>query len=312
LGAAAAGRVGAQCLPAVDKLVADQKFDEARAAVQSQLKDNSNDDKALDCMGSIYARQGKSGDAVDWYEKAVKLDDKNAKYHLDLAGALGDEAQKANKLRQPFLARRLKSELERSVALDSNLVDAHDGLMQFYVEAPGFMGGSIDKAKGQADALARLNPLRGHFARAYIARDQKDLATVEREYKAAVAQSPDSLAAWYQLGGHYENQKQWSDAAGVYDRLIATKPAEALPHYLYARVAALSGDNLERGEREVRYWMANAPADAPLVTKSASHLRLGMILEREGKKDVARTEFEAALALNPKNAEAKKHLDAMK
>jgi hypothetical protein len=78
----------------------------------------------------------------------------------------------------------------------------------------------------------------------------------------------------------------------VYDRLIAQRPTELLPRYLYGRVAALSGDNAERGEREMRYWIANAPADAPLLTRSAAHVRLGMILEHEGKRAAARTEYE--------------------
>jgi Tfp pilus assembly protein PilF len=37
-----------------------------------------------------------------------------------------------------------------------------------------------------------------------------------------------------------------------------------------------------------------------------------MIYERQGKKDAARTEYQTALSLNPKNSDAKKMLDALK
>jgi tetratricopeptide (TPR) repeat protein len=309
---AALNAAAPQCPPAIEKLAIDQKYDSARVEVGRLLKTNPADDAALACMGETYEREGKSGDAVDWYEKAVKANERDPQHHLSLAQALGTEAQKANKLRQPFLARRLKSELERAVALDPNLIDAHEGLRQYYTEAPGIVGGSIDRAKEQAEIIAKLNPLRGHLARASIARHQGDLALAENEYKAAVAQAPDSLFAAYTLGAFYENQKRWADAAAIYDRLIGQRPAELLPHFFYGRVAAVSGDNVERGEREMRYWIANAPADAPLPTRSAAHSRLGAILEHQGKRDAARAEYETALSINPKNADAKKRLDALR
>ena len=302
----------AQCPVSIQKLAVDQKFDAARAEVDRLLKAKPADDSALACMGEIYEREGKSGDAVDWYEKAVKVNEKDPQHHLSLAGALGTEAQKANKLRQPFLARRLKTELELAVSLDPKLVDAHEGLRQYYTEAPGIVGGSIDRANEQAEIIAKLNPLRGHLSRASIARHQGDATKAESEYKAAVAEAPDSLFAAYTLGGFYESQKRWADAAAVYDRIITQRPAELTAHFLYGRVAAQSGEYAERGEREMRYWIANAPADAPMLTRSASHVRLGTILEHQGKRDAAKTEYETALSINPKNADAKKRLDALK
>jgi Tfp pilus assembly protein PilF len=231
---------------------------------------------------------------------------------LYLGNALGDEAEKANKLRQPMLARRVKAEFERAVALDPNLVEAHEGLMQYYLHAPGFMGGSQDKAKEQAAAILRLNPLRGHFALANIADHNKDIATVEAELKAAIAAAPDSVNAWFTLGAFYQNQKKWADAFALYDRMIKEQPTEILTHFQYGRMAALSGENLERGERELRYWLSSAPSTAPIVTQSGAHMRIAMIYERQGKKDAARAEYQTALSINPKNAEAKKMLEALK
>ena len=41
-------------------------------------------------------------------------------------------------------------------------------------------------------------------------------------------------------------------------------------------------------------------------------MRLGMIYETRGKKDDARSEYQTALSINPKNTDAKKMLDALK
>lgn len=85
--------------------------------------------------------------------------------------------------------------LMRAVQLDPSNVGAREGPVSFYVQAPGVMGGSIAKAREQAEAIAKINPMRAHFARASIAANQKDLATAERELRAAVDENPDSLNA---------------------------------------------------------------------------------------------------------------------
>src|SRR5438094_5679460 len=113
---AATSVASAQCSAATRKLLTDLKYDEARAETQAQLKANPSDDALMHCMGTIFMEQDKSGDAADWFERAVKTTDKSAQHHLWLGNALGDQAQHANKLKQPFLARRVKTEFERAAA----------------------------------------------------------------------------------------------------------------------------------------------------------------------------------------------------
>ncbi len=302
----------AQCSPAIQKLVNDQKYDDARAETQALIKKNASDDAALHCMGRIYEVQGKSGDAVDWYEKAVKLNDKSAVHHLQLGSALGTEAQKASKFRQPFLARRVKTEFELAVACDPKLADAHEGLMEFYLQAPGVMGGSMEKAKEQAQIIATLSAYDGHVALATIARHEKDVAGEQKALEAALAAAPDTANAWYQLEVFYQNQQKWPQAFALLDRILKERPpTELIGHFYYGRASALSGENLERGERELKEWLATAGPSAVTTTQSAAHWRLGMIYEKSGKKDNARAEYQVAVSLNPKS-DAKKALDALK
>ena len=308
---AAFGDLHAQCSPAVQKLVGEQKYDEARAEAQALIKQNAADDAALHCMGRIYAAQGKSGDAVDWLEKAVKANDKNALHHLQLGNALGTEAEKASKLRQPFLARRVKTEFELAVACDPKLADAHDGLMEFYLQAPGFMGGSLEKAKEQAQIISTLSAYDGHVAMASIARHEKDLAGEQKELEAALTAAPDTANAWYQLELFYQNQQKWPQAFALMERAFKDRPADLVAHFYFGRAAALSGENLERGERELKQWLTTAGPSSPTVTQSAGHWRLGMIYEKQAKNDSARAEYQVAVSLNPKS-DAKKMLEALK
>jgi hypothetical protein len=111
--------------------------------------------------------------------------------HLWLANALGEEAQGANKLRQPFLVRRVKSEFERAVQLDPRSVAARRGLMDVYMIAPGVMGGSKDKAREQAVEIAKISPLQGRLAAASIAQREKNAEAAEREAGRNARPLPD-------------------------------------------------------------------------------------------------------------------------
>jgi len=301
-----------QCPPSTQKLIVDRKFDEATTEARAALKQNGSDEAALHCLGRILLEQDKSGEAVDWFEKAVKANDKVALHHLWLGNALGTEAQKASKLRQPFLARRVKTEFELAVSLDPTMIDARHGLVQFYTKAPGVMGGSREKANEQIDAIQKMNPMRGHFERAALAESDKDVVTAEREYAAATTAAPDSAVAFSALGSFYRRQRKWAEATIAFERVLAVNPNAVNAHLSLGGIAAVSGQSLDRGEREIKEWLANAPKDAPILNVSIAHFWLGRIYEQQAKKDAARAEYQLALSVNPKNEDAKKALSALK
>jgi tetratricopeptide (TPR) repeat protein len=295
-----------------EQLFQQGKLEQARAAFQSQLAKNKNDTSALYYMGRIADAQDKSSEAVDWFEKAVKLNENSALYHFWLGAALGDEAQKASKFRQPFLARRVKNEFERASQLDPKMIEPRDGLVDFYSIAPGIMGGSMDAAKEQAAEIVRLDAVRGHYAFARIAQRQRDVAAEEAAYRAVIAATPDSAQGYLSLGNLQRRQSKWTDAFATYEQLMQRQPDNVLARAVWGFTAAQSGTNLERGERELKFFLANLPKDVPTVTIAAAHFRLGQIYEKTARRDQAKTEYAEALRINPQHPEAKKAHDALK
>jgi len=309
--ATAAPRLGAQCAAATQRLINDQKYDDARSEVDALLKKNSSDDAALHCMGMIYIAMDKSSDAIAWFEKAVKANDKSSTHHLWLGNALGEQASHTNKLKLPFLARRVKGEFDRAVELDPDSWEARRGLIQFYSQAPGVMGGSMDKAKEQAREIVRIDATRGHLEMSALLERDKDLAGAERELSAVVAAVPDSAIGYNALGNFYRRQKRYADAVSVYEKLLHAKPDAINAHLLIGWSLKLAGDN-DRAEREIMKWLSAPPKDAPPQNLSAAHQWIGDIYAAQSKKDAARAEYERALQLNPKNADAKKALEGLK
>jgi tetratricopeptide (TPR) repeat protein len=258
-------------------MIADRRQDDARAGLEVQLKRTPNDAAAMECLGRLLLDQDESAGAVEWLEKAVAIDGKNAQHHLSLGMALRAEGGKASMLRAPSIVGRMKAELEQAVALDPALVEARYVLLQFLVQAPPMMGGSIPKAREQAAELLKLSPMRGHIGYGVVAEQEKDYVAAEKEFLAAIATRPDSDVTYSATGAFYRRRERWTDAIAMY-------------------------------EKQLKFMLK----DASPTRVSNAHYFLGLAHEKSGHGDRAKTEYQAAIAANPKNEDAKKALASLK
>jgi tetratricopeptide (TPR) repeat protein len=306
------GAAYAQCAGPVRALIADGRYDQARADVQAQLKRAPNDDAAMECLGRVRLEQGDSADAVGWLEKAVAINARSGTHHLWLGNAIRGETEKAGMLRQMMLARQMKAEYEQAVALDATLVDAHQGLFLFMSNAPAAMGGGVEKARGEAAIILTLHPARGHVDYGTLAEQDKDLAGAEKEFLAAVSSMPDSEVGYNAAGSFYRRQQRWTDAIATYERLLKAKPEFITAHLSLGRVYVENLKNYDRGEKEVRLWLANPPKNASTTNTAIAHYCLGLVHQQAGRRDQARAEYQTALTSNPKNEDAKKALASVK
>ena len=120
-------------------------------------------------LGRITFAEGQYDAAAKWFEQAVDLEKKNADFHLWLGRAYGYQAQSAFVWRQLFLARKVRQHFEQAVALDPDHVAARWDLMEYYLRAPGFLGGSWDEAKTQAREIEQRDAREGKEAWRLIA-----------------------------------------------------------------------------------------------------------------------------------------------
>lgn len=262
-------------------------------------------------QGCLAMGADKYSDAADLFERATKADDRNAVAHFWLGQAYGAQAQRANVFKQASLARKTKGEFDRAVELDPDYLDARHGLIEYYWQAPGIMGGSKDKARQQAEEIRRRDPYRGGLEAAGLASKEKDVARVQREYEQLATQFPDSLAPGVNVAALQLQQKQYDAAAQTIERLQRAHPDAMTPVYLVGRFAAESGQQLDRGEQALRRYLAYVPKPGEPSLANA-HWRLGGIHERRGQVDAARAEYRAALALEPKHTGAKDALAKLK
>lgn len=262
--------------------------------------------------GAAHFREGRAQLAKDHaeaaikaFERAIAADGGVADYHYWLGAAFGVEAQRASRLRQASLGRRARDQFERALAIDPRHVAARQGLVQFYTLAPGFVGGSMAKAREHARQVMAISPYHGRLSLGQVAERSKDDAGARREYEAAIAAAPDSAGGYIALGLLHQRAKRWDDAFAAYERLLARRPAETSVLYHVGRAAALSGRQLERGEQALRRYIADPPTEATAYNVSRAHQRLAAIHERQGRTELARRHLELALKADHKNGEAR-------
>jgi len=145
---------------AEDITVGIQLFDngrlaEARQFYESFVKEHPDDPAGVFYLGRIAFAEEHYKEAVAWFEEAVRLTDENSDYHLWLGRAYGHQAEQASVLQQPLLARKVKEHFEKAVALNPENIAARSDLMEYYLRAPRILGGSREKAREQAEEIAK-------------------------------------------------------------------------------------------------------------------------------------------------------------
>src|ERR1019366_4247817 len=229
---ALASSASAQSVERAKQLFDDAKFADAKSELLAVQKANDRNAAAAYYLGRIATIDNDADDAIiRLFERAVQLDDGNALYHLWLGSAVGDATQRASKLKAPFMARRVKKEWERAVELDPNLVDARTHLVGFYSQAPGFMGGSMDRAREQAVEIAKRNAMRGAMARGEIAEREKNAPAEEAAYQQAITAAPDSAEGYVALADVYVRAGKASEAFATLDRYVKRSPNDRFAPY---------------------------------------------------------------------------------
>ena len=284
------------------------RYEEARKVFEARAQADPRDFDAWFHHGRALLRLERFAPSAESLEKAVALRPASSQAHDWLGRAWGGVAQRSNNpLKQAGLAKKIKAQFEKAVALDAGNLDARENLIRYYLQAPGFMGGSVEGARQQAAEIKKRDLYRGLQAWIMVHADQKRLDLAVQEHEAAVRQAPGDPRIRRSLGFLYQEVKRWDDAFAALEAVLQAAPDDPQALFQVGRAAALSGRRLERGEECLRRYLAHTPkADDPPL--AAARHRLGMVYEKKGDKARARSEYQAALKLDPGYAPARDSL----
>ncbi len=280
---------------------------EAKKILLTIDDDNKDYAAAQFYLGRISADENNFDDASDFFEEAVSANDKIAEYHLWLGNTYATIAQSANMLRQGMLAPKMKNEWEKAVAIDPSLIDARRSLIQFYLQAPSFMGGSIDKAKEMAKEIIKVKPADGHVQLGNIFLKENNPQAAEKEYNEAIKADPTYASI---LGSFYLNQKQYDKAFAFFEDAVNKNSADYISIYQIGKTSALSGQKLDKGEACLKKYLGYTPKKNE-PSHAGANMRLAQVYEKQGKKTEAKKLFENAYKADNSLKEAKEGLERL-
>jgi tetratricopeptide (TPR) repeat protein len=248
-------------------------LDQARRLYQ--LTDYENSLKILEGIeskdGPVFAligrnryMQGEYKKATEILEKAVAAEPANSDYELWLGRAFGRRAETASPFTAPANANKARQHFEKAVQLNPRNLDALSDLFEYYLEAPGFMGGGLDKAAGVAGQMAGIDPVEGHSAQARLAERRKEFDTAEHHLEMAARMAPQQATRLIDLARFLAKQGRYQESDQSFRK--AEKIAPNSPQVIYARADTYieQGRNLDTARKLLkRYMEAQLTPDDP-------------------------------------------------
>src|SRR5215469_8582751 len=288
-------------------LIAAGRVDDAISKLSGRISAEPNDAASYNLLCRAYFSVNNWDRAISACEKAVSLDPNNSEFHLWLGRTYGEKADIVSFFSAAGLAKKVRNEFEKAVALDPKNWAARTDFAEFYLEAPGIVGGGQDKARTQAAALDSLNPAKAHSVRARLAEKNKDNALAEKEYRAAIEASHGGANAWLNLAGFYRK-------TGRFDEMHDALQHAAAAPMDQPEVLVDAASTLLRANRDLsfatqllrRYLASNTVEQAPPFK---AHYMLGNILEKQGDRRGAAQEYQIALAMAKDFGRAREALD---
>lgn len=277
-------------------LLASGRIDDAIAALRGEISTSPSDGAAYNLLCRAYYSLGEWDRGVSACEKAVSLDPNNSAYHLWLGRVYGEKADASNFLSAAGLAKRVRNEFERAVQLNPNSAEARKDLAEFYLEAPGIVGGGQDKARAQAATLAKLDPVKAHWVVGRIAEKKKDPTTAEREYRTAIDASNGNAEAWLGLSMFFRHVGRFNDMEDAIGHIAAARVNDPVVLMDAAQTLIGAARNFPLAIQLLQQYLSlSASAEEAPVFKA--HYLLGTVLEKQGNKQAAAQEYRACLSL---------------
>jgi tetratricopeptide (TPR) repeat protein len=280
---------------APEDLLRAGKANDARRQLDAAIHQNPNDAEAYNLLCRLYFQLEQWDNALHMAEKSVELAPKNSNYHLWLGRAAGRKAEIANPFAAWGLARRVRSEFERAVELDGNNMPARSDLAEYYMEAPGFLGGDKKRAREQADMVARQDPALATYIYARLAEKQGS-AQAEQEYKKAINKSGNMSRYWIELAYYYRRAGRVADMEAAISQAGQGARQGSAPEYDGAYLLLRTNRNLNAAIQMLKRSLSDntSSEDAPAFR---AHYMLGELLEKQGDNKAAAAEFRSALEM---------------
>ena len=236
------------------------------------------DAAVLQLIGQDYFMIGEYRKATELLERAAALTPGNAECFLWLGRAYGRRAETSNPFSAPGYASKARQMFERAVSLDPTNREAIGDLFDFYLGAPGFLGGGANKAEALAARVALRDPAEGHYYQAQLDEHRKQYDSAEQHLRTAVELAPRQASRLIDLAKYLANRGKTRESDALFEQ--AERVAPQNPRVIFERASTYvkTGRNLDEARKLLHRYLQTpiTPNDPPKSEAEALLRKIGV------------------------------------
>jgi len=237
------------------------RYEEALALLAGLPVENG---KVYALMGQCYYMLGDYKRASESLERAVRLEPGNSDYYMWLGRAYGRRAETSSFITAPGLASKARQSFEKAFQLNPRNLEAVGDLFEYYLEAPPFMGGGLDKARDLAEKTRDLDPAEYHYRLARIAEKRKQDKDAEEQLRRAMDLAPRQVGRVLDLARFLAKRGQHQESEALFEQAEKLEPENPKVMFERAKAYVESRRNLDKArELLVRYLNSPLTPDDP-------------------------------------------------
>ncbi|CAN5347588.1 hypothetical protein BH09BAC3_BH09BAC3_08340 [soil metagenome] len=282
-------------------------FEKAKPILASIGSEHPDYADAFYYQGRIAVEEKRYELSIEKFQKAIDINPLTVEYHNWLGVMYGVVAMNSGKLKQAYLAPKIKNEFEKAAAIDPDNVPTQWGLLTYYIKAPFFLGGSGDKALACAEVISRHDKAQGIRAYALVHAGQGKIGLAETEYLQAIKMQPTQCEHVFALAEFYNEQKKFSKSIALYEDVLLKNPQNMVASFHLGKVSAHSGLQTEKGIKCLMDYLRYTPRPNEPAHCDAN-LGLAMIYEKKGDQVAAKKYYRSSLEQYPGLKEAQEGL----
>jgi tetratricopeptide (TPR) repeat protein len=232
---------------------------------------SNKDSDALQLMGQDYFMLGEYKRATEELDQALALGNPGAPLYMWLGRAYGRRAETSGPFKASGYASHARKMFEKAVELDASNKAAVGDLFDYYMAAPGFLGGGLNKAEALAQKVSSLDPAEGYYLKAQISDKRKEYDAAEQSLRRALDLAPKRVERVLDLARYLARRGRTKESDTLFDQ--ATSMAPENPQVLFDRAQTYIEERRNLADARVllqKYLrLPLTPDDPPVETAQA-------------------------------------------
>ena len=225
----------------------------------------------LQLMGQDYFMMGDYKKSTDALEKAVALNGTSSQLYMWLGRVYGRRAETASPFTASGYASKARKNFEKSVELDLHNREAVGDLLDYYLGAPGFLGGGLNKAEDLARKVEAFDQPEGHYLLALVEEKRKNYDAAEQHLRQALALAPREMSRVLVLARYLAKRGRMEESDTLFAQAAKMEPENPRVIYYRAETYVESRRNLEEARRLLERYtgLPLTPDDPPRESAQA-------------------------------------------